>query len=102
MAVLNFSDSELPNQADVVVIGGGLVGLFSAFFAARAKLERVVLLERRAAVADLTSAHSAEGFRLEWDAAENIAMVRDSVEIFDNFEDVIGVRGFKLPIQKNG
>src|SRR5438105_9651818 len=102
MANLNFSDSELPKQADVAVIGGGLVGLFSAFFAERAKLGRVVLLERRGALADLTSAHSAEGFRLEWDAAENIAMVRESVEVFDNFDEVVGVRGFKLPVQKNG
>jgi len=85
-----------------VVVGAGLAGLFSAFYAARAGLGQVVLLERRGAVAGLTSAHSAEGFRLEWGCRENIEMVRDSVEIFDNFAEVIGIPGHEVGVQKNG
>ena len=85
-----------------MVVGAGLAGLFSAFYAAQARLGRVVLLERRSAVASLTSAHSAEGFRLEWGCRENIEMVRDSVEVFDNFAEVIGIPGYQIGVQKNG
>ena len=72
MGQVHWSPSELPARADLVVIGAGVVGLATAFYAARAALGRVVVLERREALASLTSGHSAEGFRLEWDAPEKI------------------------------
>jgi glycine/D-amino acid oxidase-like deaminating enzyme len=102
MAEVNFAESSLPRQADAVVVGAGLVGLFSAHYLQRAGHRNVVVVERRNAVASLTSAHSAEGFRLEWDALENIEMVRNSVEVFDNFAEVVGVSDFKLDVRKNG
>ncbi len=102
MGQLRFTDTDLPDTADVVVVGGGLVGLFTAFFAADAGLGRVVVLERRDAVASLTSAHSAEGFRLEWDAPENVEMVRESVDVFDRFADLVGLPGFDIGLEKRG
>jgi glycine/D-amino acid oxidase-like deaminating enzyme len=102
MAEVNFAESALPKQGDVVVVGAGLVGLFSAHCLERAGLGKVVVVERRNGVASLTSAHSAEGFRLEWDAHENIEMVRRSIDVFDNFADVVGVKDFKLDVRKNG
>src|SRR5215471_17125601 len=98
---VRFGDAEVPATADAVVVGGGLVGLFTAFFAARAGLGRVIVLERKDAVAALTSAHSAEGFRLEWDAPENVAMVRDSVPVFESLGELTDVPwldvGFRQP-----
>lgn len=91
MGRIHLGNGPLPRTADVVVIGAGLVGLATAFYAARAGLGRVVVVERHAALADLTSKHSAEGFRLEWDARENIAMVRETIEVFQHFADVVGV-----------
>ncbi len=102
MGQVRFGDAELPATAGVVVVGAGLVGLFTAFFAARAGLGRVVVLERRDSVASLTSAHSAEGFRLEWDAPENIAMVRESVEVFDHFDELAGRPGLDIGLRKPG
>ena len=99
---LHFTDSELPSTADLVVVGGGLAGLFAALFAAREGLGRVVVLERRQAVASLTSAHSAEGFRLEWDAPANVRMVASSVEIFENFAELIGVANHDIGLRKAG
>src|SRR5215469_14568135 len=99
---VRFGDAELPATADVVFVGGGLVGLFGAFFAAGAGLGRVLVLERRDAVAALTSAHSAEGFRLEWDAPENIAMVRDSVAVFERFGELAGVPGLDIGLRRPG
>ena len=102
MSSVHFTDRDLPDSADVVIVGGGLAGLFTAFFAAEAGLGRVLILERRGAVASLTSAHSAEGFRLEWDAPENIEMVRESVEVFDQFAEIVGLSGYNVAVEKNG
>jgi glycine/D-amino acid oxidase-like deaminating enzyme len=99
---VRFGDADLPATADVVVVGGGLVGLFTAFFAARAGLGRVIVLERKDAVAALTSAHSAEGFRLEWDAPENVAMVRDSVSVFERFGELTGAPGLDVGFRQPG
>ena len=70
--------SDLPPGADVVVIGGGVVGAATAFHAARAGL-RPVLLERRPALCTLTTAVAAGGFRLQQDDEEDLALVRESV-----------------------
>jgi len=102
LSSVHFTDRDLPDSADVVIVGGGLAGLFTAFFAAEAGLGRVLILERRGAVASLTSAHSAEGFRLEWDAPENIEMVRESVEVFDQFAEIVGLSGYDVAVEKNG
>ena len=102
MGAVHATGSALPDSADIVVIGAGLVGLATAFYAASARLGRVIVLERGRDLADLTSAHSAEGFRLEWDAPENIAMVRESVDIFAHFADVVGVPGLDVGFVQPG
>ena len=46
--------SEFPRQADVVIIGGGILGTVTAFYASRAGLGTVVL-EMRDGLATLTT-----------------------------------------------
>src|SRR5438067_7512469 len=92
---------ELPRSADVVVIGGGIVGAATAFFASRAGL-RVVLLEKRPALCTLTTPVSTGAFRLQFDNAEEIALVREGIELFSSFGDVTGLDGFDLSIKKQG
>ncbi|MGH2820711.1 MAG: FAD-dependent oxidoreductase, partial [Actinomycetota bacterium] len=55
-----------PRSADVVIVGGGVVGASTAFYAARAGLD-VLLLERRPALATLTTPASTGAFRLQFD-----------------------------------
>src|ERR1041384_5210145 len=93
------SPSELPQTADVVVIGGGIVGAATAFFACRAGL-RVVLIEKRPALCTLTTPVSTGAFRLQFDNAEEIALVRDSIDLFDNFADVTELDGYDLAMRK--
>ena len=93
--------SELPATADVVVVGGGIVGAATAFFACRAGL-RVVLLEKRPALCTLTTPASTGAFRLQFDNPEEIALVREGIELFENFGEVANLPGYDLDIRQQG
>jgi glycine/D-amino acid oxidase-like deaminating enzyme len=90
-----------PATADVVIIGGGVIGCASAFFAARAGMQ-VVVLERRAALGTLTTPASTGAFRLQFDNPEEIEMVREGVELFDAFADRTGLDGWDLGLRHGG
>ena len=49
------NDGELPASVDLVVIGAGVAGAATAYFAARAGL-KVLVIERRSSIASLTTA----------------------------------------------
>ena len=90
-----------PATADVVVIGGGVIGCATAFFAARAGLS-VVVLERRAALATLTTPVSTGAFRLQFDNPEEIEVVREGVDLFDDFAARTGLAGWDLGLRHGG
>jgi sarcosine oxidase, subunit beta len=92
---------ELPHTADVVVIGGGIVGAATAFFARRAGLE-VVLLEKRPALCTLTTPVSTGAFRLQFDNPDEIAVVRESIALFEAFAEIAELPGYDLGIRKQG
>ncbi len=90
-----------PATADVVIIGGGVIGCATAFFAARAGL-RVLVLERRAALGTLTTPVSTGAFRLQFDNAEEVAVVREGVELFDAFAERTGLDGWDVGLHHGG
>jgi sarcosine oxidase, subunit beta len=92
---------ELPAHADLVVVGGGIVGCATAFFASRAGLE-VVVLERRPALATLTTPASTGAFRLQFDNPDEIALVREGIELFDEFAERTGLDGWDLAVRHGG
>jgi len=94
-------EDALPGTADLVVIGGGIVGAATAFFASRAGL-RVVVLEKRPALCTLTTPVSTGAFRLQFDNPEEIALVREGIELFDVFPSVAELPGYDLRIRKQG
>jgi sarcosine oxidase, subunit beta len=97
---VRFADAP-PSTADVVVIGGGVIGCATAFFAARAGLT-VVVLERRAALATLTTPASTGAFRLQFDNAEELSLVREGVELFESFAARTGLTGWDLGLRHGG
>src|SRR5688500_9665608 len=97
---VRFADA-LPATADVVIIGGGVIGCATAFFAARTGL-RVLVLERHAALGTLTTPASTGAFRLQFDNPEEIATVREGVELFDDFPARSGVDGWDLRVRHGG
>jgi sarcosine oxidase, subunit beta len=86
---------------DVAIVGGGVVGCATAFFLARAGM-RSVVLERRAALATLTTAASTGAFRLQFDNPEEIALVREGIEWFDNFAARTGLGDWDLGLHHGG
>src|ERR1700730_8047671 len=92
---------QLPSSADVVVIGGGIVGAATAFFARRAGLS-VVIVEKRPALCTLTTPVSTGAFRLQFDNPEEIAVVREGIELFDHFAEIAELPGYDLGIRKQG
>jgi sarcosine oxidase subunit beta len=93
---------DLPKTADLVVIGGGIVGAATAFFAARAGVSNVVLLEKRSALCTLTTPASTGAFRLQFDNPEEIALVREGIALFDAFPEVAELPGYDLGVRHQG
>lgn len=58
-------EGDLPPTADVVIVGGGVIGCATAFYATEAGFDTVVL-ERREGLGALTTAASAECFRAQF------------------------------------
>ena len=77
-------DRALPTTADVVVIGGGIIGLSTAYHLARAGVEGVVLIER-GSLGEGSTCKAAGGVRALFSDEINIALGQRSLETFERF-----------------
>jgi sarcosine oxidase subunit beta len=93
--------SDLPSQADLVIVGGGIAGASTAFHAVRAGL-RPVILERRPALCTFTTAVAAGGFRLQVDDEEEFGLISESVDLFLHFEEVTAQREYGPGVRQQG
>lgn len=87
--------------ADVVVIGGGIVGTATAFWLSRAGLNTIVV-EARDGLSTLTTAASAECYRAQFTEAAIAPLAKESIEIFENFAEVVGLPGYNLSLHQQG
>ncbi len=72
----------VPNSADVVIVGGAVVGSAVAYFLRKLKFAgRVVVIERDTTYAQSATARSAGGIRTQFSTPENIRLSRASLEI---------------------
>jgi glycine/D-amino acid oxidase-like deaminating enzyme len=90
-----------PAAADLVVIGGGVVGASTAWHAARAGL-RPVIVEARPALCTLTTPVAAGAFRLQFDNLEELTLVRESADLFLHFEERTEQRDYPLGVRQQG
>ena len=74
----------LPSAADVVIVGGGVIGLSTAYHLARAGVERVVLLERDGFGSGSTC-KAAGGVRANFSDEVNVVLGLRSLEAFEAF-----------------
>jgi sarcosine oxidase subunit beta len=90
-----------PKTADLVIVGGGVIGAATAFHAAKSGLSPV-LVEARPALATLTTPVSAGAFRLQFDDLGELELVRESVDLFLDFEERTGQREHPLGVRQQG
>jgi sarcosine oxidase subunit beta len=95
------TDETFPGTADVVVIGGGIVGVATAFWLSRAGLD-TVLVEMRDDLSTLTTPQSIESFRLQFTEPAMAALAIPSIAMFENFDEVIGIPGYDIALRHQG
>jgi sarcosine oxidase, subunit beta len=97
---VNYLD-DLPRSAELVVIGGGVIGAATAFFAAQAGL-RPLVIEGRPALCTLTTPASTGAFRLQFDNLEELEMIRESVALFLDFQNATSQEHYDLDVRRRG
>jgi sarcosine oxidase subunit beta len=81
--------SDLPSRASVVVIGGGVMGLSTAYHLAEAGVTDVVLVEQ-GELGSGSTCKAAGGVRAQFSDAVNIQLGLRSLHTFERFEEVFG------------
>ncbi len=80
----------MSRNADAVIIGGGIIGLATAFNLARMKYGKVVVVEKELFLGSGATAKCAGGIRAQFTTKVNIQMSMKSEEILVNFEAETG------------
>jgi len=75
---------------DAIIIGGGIVGLATAFNLAKAGIGDILLLEKELFVGSGATAKCAGGIRAQFSSKVNIEVSIKSIEVFEHFEDITG------------
>lgn len=78
------------NTADIVVIGGGIIGVATAFYLARAKVGNIVIVEKERFMGSGSTSKAAGGIRAQFSSRVNIEMSMLSEDIFARFKDETG------------
>lgn len=78
------ASADLPAHASVVIVGGGVMGLSTAYHLARAGVRDVVLVEQ-AELGSGSTCRAAGGVRAQFSDAVNIELGRRSLETFERF-----------------
>jgi sarcosine oxidase subunit beta len=81
---------DIPNSADVVIIGGGVMGASTAFHLALKGCKKVVLLERDPLYGQEATGKCAGGIRYQFATEINIRLSLLSLPMLDRFEEELG------------
>ncbi|MCX6827552.1 MAG: FAD-binding oxidoreductase [candidate division Zixibacteria bacterium] len=77
-------------KADVVIIGGGIIGLATAFNLAKLKYGKILVIEKELFLGAGSTGKCAGGVRAQFSNKVNIEMSMKSEEILVNFEKEVG------------
>ena len=81
---------DLPKTADVVVVGGGVMGASAAYHLALKGCKKVVLLERNSLFGQESTGKCAGGIRYQFATEINIRLSLLSLPMLDRFEEELG------------
>jgi sarcosine oxidase subunit beta len=83
-------DKDLPEKADVIIIGGGIIGASIAFHLGRIGINDVMLFEK-GQPGEGSTGKCAGGIRVQFSTEINILFSIYSKKIFDSFRENLGV-----------
>ncbi len=89
-ATLEGTTGPVPASAEIVIVGGGVVGLSIAYHLAKRGLSNVVVIER-GYLAEGASGRNGGGVRQQWSTEINIRLMQESVELCRRFAVDLGV-----------
>lgn len=81
---------EIPTTADIVVIGGGVMGASTAYHLARRGARNIVLLEREELFGMGATGRCAGGVRYQFSTEVNIRLSLESLPMLERFKEEIG------------
>lgn len=76
---------------DAVIIGGGILGISTAYELARAGMKNICVLERKY-LASGSTGRCGGGFRQQWSTEANTTLAMDSVKRLEGLEEELGYR----------
>ena len=82
-----------PSAADIVIVGGGVIGLSLAYELARRDVRRVVVLEKSYLGSGATG-RCGGGIRQQWTTEANIRLAQESVVIYESLAAELGYQTF--------
>jgi len=77
-------------SAAVIIIGGGILGVCTAYFLARKGQKNIVLLEK-GFLAEGSTGLSVGGFRQQFSHPANILLSQESIGVFKTFQEKFGI-----------
>ena len=96
---------QVPEQgdttADLVIVGGGIIGTATAFWASRAGL-KTILVEMKEGLGNLTSGASIESFRAQFSEPAMAKLALQSIEVWENFAEVVGIKDYSINLRHGG
>lgn len=78
------------SKAEIVIIGGGIIGASTAYHLAKCGLKDVILIEKDLLAQGATGL-SVGGIRQQFSHPANIKLSQESVRVFERFEEEFGV-----------
>jgi sarcosine oxidase subunit beta len=89
-------------QADVVIVGAGVIGLSTAWQLARRSQLRIVVLEKGAALGEGSTGASSAICRHRYSRDEMITLARDGIHAYRNWADFVGLAVPKAEFHNDG
>ena len=81
---------KIPKTADIIIIGGGVMGASTAYYLAKSGIPNVVLLEKDELFGQGATGRCAGGVRYQFATEVNIKLSLESLPILEEFKELFG------------
>src|SRR5689334_11142759 len=89
-SVVDYTLMEIPKTADIVIIGGGVMGASAAWHLARRGMKNIVLLEKENFFGQGATGRCAGGVRYQFSTEINIKLSLESLPMIERFKEELG------------